>query len=58
MSCSLFCGSDNERDMERKQYYPTRTKVSVSEVKGKSRECVLLLSEMFAGKLTRLEVQH
>jgi len=26
--------------MERNQYYPTRTKVSSSEVKGKSRESV------------------
>jgi hypothetical protein len=34
MSCSLFSGSDNERDMGRNQYYPTRTKFSDSEVKG------------------------
>ena len=60
MSCSLFCGSDNECDMVRKPYYPARKKVSVSEVKGKSREVVLLLSEIrvFAGKLARLDVQH
>jgi len=27
MTCNLFSGSDNERDMERKQYYPARPNV-------------------------------
>jgi hypothetical protein len=35
MTCSLFSGSDNERDMGIKQYYPTGTKVPDGEVKGK-----------------------
>lgn len=44
MMCSMFSGSDNERDMGRELYYLTWTKVSDCEVKGNAEEGVLLLS--------------
>jgi hypothetical protein len=52
MSCSLFSGSDNECDMGRRQYYPTRKKVSDSEqrLSSNTEEGVSLLSEMFFSK--------
>jgi hypothetical protein len=36
----------------------TRKKVSDIDVKGNAEGGVLLLSEMFAGKLARLEIHH